>query len=178
MPKRKPQVGDLFQIPVDNDHVAYGQVIASDEDVFFHLVIFDGLHDMNEEPDIEAALGAPVILYLWSRDDCLRDGTWPTVGNATVCPNSIPRVEYVEMERAGVFQVIDLFGNVLRPASRDDIESAPFRSMQKPQTFQDAVKAWHGRAEWSDRYFDLRPWDERAREVDNEGTRLLRRLRE
>jgi Immunity protein 26 len=178
MPGRSPQLGDVFQIPVDDDHVAYGQVIASDEGIFFHFVVFDGLHGINEEPDIQAALRAPVILYLWSEDDCLRDGTWTTVGNAPVGPNSIPPVEYVEMERAGVFQVIDFTGNVVRPASREDVENAPFRSMQKPQTLQDAVKAWHGRADWSDWYFDLRPWDERAREVDNEATRLLRRLRE
>jgi hypothetical protein len=178
MPGRSPQLGDVFQIPVDDDHVAYGQVIASDEGIFFHFVAFDGLHGINGEPDTQAALRAPVILYLWSRDDCLRDGRWTTVENAPISPNSIPPVEYVEMERAGVFQVIDFTGNVVRPASREDVENAPFRSMQDPQTLQEAVRAWHGRADWSDWYFDLRPWNERAREVDNEATRLLRRLRE
>jgi hypothetical protein len=47
-----------------------------------------------------------------------------------------------------------------------------------PEPLQGAVRAWHGRADWSDWNFDLRPWDERARDVDNEATRLLRRLRE
>src|SRR4029453_14867247 len=92
--------------------------------------------------------------------------------------NSIPPVEYVEMKQAGEFQVIDFAGNVVRPGPREDVENAPFRSMQDPEPLQGAVRAWHGRADWSDWNFDLRPWGERARDVDNEATRLLRRLRE
>jgi hypothetical protein len=30
---------------------------------------------MNAEPDVQAALRAPVILNLWSTKDCLADGT-------------------------------------------------------------------------------------------------------
>jgi hypothetical protein len=26
--------------------------VGSDENVFFHFVVFDGLHDMNAEPDV------------------------------------------------------------------------------------------------------------------------------
>jgi hypothetical protein len=56
--------------------------------------------------------------------------------------NSIPPVEYVEMKQAGEFQVINFAGNVVRPASREDVENAPFRSMQDPEPLQEAVGAW------------------------------------
>jgi hypothetical protein len=91
---------------------------------------------MNAEPDVQAALRAPVILNLWSTKDCLAGGTWPTVGHAPVGTNSIPPVEYVEMKQAGESQVIDFAGNVVRPASREDVENAPFRSMQDAEPVQ------------------------------------------
>ena len=173
--RRRPKAGDVFQIPVVDDRVAYGQVLSTEE--FLHLVIFDGLHDPDDAADLDEPLRARVIFYAWTRDDFLRNGTWPVVASRSVEPNATPPVEFIEMAGPDEFQVVDWAGNVLRPASPAEVENAPFRTIHSPESVQEAVEAWHGVRPWEDTHLGLRPWDERNADRDDEATRLLRRLR-
>jgi hypothetical protein len=172
---RGPTAGDVFEIPVDGNRVAYGQVLSPEE--FLHLVVFDGVHDPEVAHDLDEVLRAAVVVYAWTRDDFLRDGTWRVVESRAVEPNAMPPVEFIEMARPDEFQVVDWAGNVLRPASAAEIEKAPFRSISSPESVQEATEAWHGIRPWEDKHLSLRPWDERNAERDDEETRLLRRLR-
>jgi hypothetical protein len=165
----------VFGIPVDGNRVAYGQVLSAEE--FVHLVVFDGLHDLEVAHDLDEVLRAPVVLYAWTRDDFLRDGKWPVAESRAAEPNATPPAEFIEMARPDEFQVVDWAGNVLRPASAAEIEEAPFRSISSPESVQEATEAWHGVRPWEDKHLSLRPWDERNAERDDEETRLLRRLR-
>jgi len=174
MARRRAKAGDVFQVPVDDDHVAYGQVLSTEE--FVHLVVFDGLHDAGEEHDLDAVVGAPVILYAWTRDDLFRDGTWTVVGRRE--PTAKPPIEFIEMaDEPDEFQAVDWAGNVLRRASPDEVENAPFRSINSPESVQEAVEAWHGIRPWEEKHLSLRPWDERNADRDDEASRLLRKLR-
>jgi len=172
--RRRPTAGDVFQIPV-GDRVAYGQVLSTEE--FLHLVAFDGLHDPDGEHDLDKVLRAPVILYAWTRDDFFRNGNWPVVESRAVEPNATPPVEFIEMVEPDRFQAVDWAGNVLRRASPAEVENAPFRSINSPESVQEAVEAWHGVRPWEDKHLSLRPWDNRNAERDDEATRLLRRFR-
>jgi hypothetical protein len=172
--RRRPKAGDVFQIPVD-DRAAYGQVLSTQE--FLHLVVFDGLHDPEGEHDPKEVLRAPVILYAWTRDDFLRNGQWPVVDSRVVEPNATPPVEFIEMAEPDEFQAVDWAGNVLRPASPAEVEHAPFRSINSPESVQEALEAWHGVRRWEDKHLALRPWDERNADRDDGATRLLRRYR-
>jgi hypothetical protein len=174
--RRRPTAGDVFEIPVDGNGVAYGQVLSTEE--FVHLVVFDGVHEPEVAHDLGTVLRAPVVLYAWTRDDFFRDGRWPVVESRALEPNATPPVEFIEMARPDEFQVVDWAGNVLRPASAAEIEKAPFRSISSPESVQEATEAWHGARPWEDRHLSLRPWDKRNAERDDEATRLLRRLRE
>jgi Immunity protein 26 len=175
-PARRPKAGDVFQAPVGDDRVAYGQVLSTEE--FVHLVVFDRPHDAEGEHDFNEVLGTPVILYAWTHDDLLRDGTWHVVENRPVEPSAHPPVEFIEMaDEPGEFQAVDWAGNVLRPATPEEVENAPFRSIDSPESVQEAVEAWHGIRPWEDKHLSLRPWDERYADRDDEATRLLRRLR-
>lgn len=175
MGRRRPKAGEVFQIPVDDDRVAYGQVLSTQE--FLHLVVFDGLHDREGEHDPEEALRASVILYAWTRDDFLRNGQWPVVESRVVEPNAMPPVAFIELAEPGEFQAVDWAGHVLRPASPTEVENAPFRSINSPESVQEALEAWHGVRPWEEKHFSLRPWDERTASRDDEATRLLRRCR-
>ena len=108
--RRRPTAGDVFEIPVDGNRVAYGQVLSTQE--FLHLAVFDGLHDPDGEHDLDEVLQASVILYAWTRDDLLRNGTWPVVERRAVEPNATPPVEFIEMAEPDQFQVVDWAGNV------------------------------------------------------------------
>lgn len=177
MARARPKAGDVFQIPVDEEHVAFGQVLETG-DAMCHFVVRDGLYGRKEDHDLDEVVREPVILYSWSSCRLLKNGRWKVVGNRPVDAGTLPPVEFVEMEGPDEFVVIDWTGNVLRPASRDDVEKAPFRTSRGPEKVQEAVEAWHGRRPWSDdKYLSMRPWDERSAELDNETTRLLKRFR-
>jgi len=166
----------VFQIPVADNRVAYGQVLSTEE--FVHLVVFDGLHDAEGEHDLNEVLRAAVILYAWTDGDFFRDRTWRVVENRSVEPSAHPPVEFIEMaDEPDEFQAVDWAGNVLRPASPEEVENAPFRSLNSPKSVQEAVEAWHGIRPWEDKHLSLRPWDERNADRDDEASRLLRKLR-
>jgi immunity protein 26 of polymorphic toxin system len=165
----------VFQIPIDNDRIAYGQVLSTEEMV--HLVVFDGLHDADDPHDLDAVLQAQVVLYAWTDDDLLRNGKWRVVARRVVEPSAHPPVEYIEMAGPGEFQAVDWAGTVLRPALPDEVENAPFRSINSAESVQEAAEAWHGIRPWEDKHLSLRPWDERNAQRDDEATRLLRRFR-
>jgi len=171
---RRLQEGDVFQISVGDDYVAYAQVLS--EDVFVHLVVFEGLHDGAREHDLDEVMRAPVALYAWTRTD-LFGKQWIIVANRPIDRGRLPPVEFVEMAAPEEFRVVDYDGNVLRPATPEEVENAPFRTIVSPNAVGEAVEAWHGRRAWEDNYLTLRPWDERKRGRDDEATRLLRRFR-
>jgi hypothetical protein len=177
MARRGPEAGDVFEIPVRDERVAYGQVLSSEEGEL-HLVVFEGLYEPGAEQDLDKVLQPPVFVYAWTDDDYFRDGTWRVVERRVVEPNAQPPVEFIEMaDVPGEFQAVDWAGNVLRPAAPNEVENAPFRSINSPKSIQEAVEAWHGIRPWEDKHLSLRPWDERNAERDDEATRLLRKLR-
>jgi hypothetical protein len=171
--RRRPKKGDVFEIPVGDHRVAHGQILST-EDGLVHLVVFDGLGDADREHDLDEVLQAPVVLYAWTNDG-LFGKRWTVVESRPV--NAKPPVEFVEMAEPGEFQVVDYDGNVLRSASPEDREGAPFRSINSPESVEEALEAWHGIRPWEDKHLSLRPWDERNADRDDEGSRLLRKLR-
>jgi hypothetical protein len=171
-----PQRGDVFEIPVGDDQVAYGQVLSEEEGVFVHLVVFEGLHDAANEHDLDEVLRAPVVLYAWTNARPF-GRRWRLVDNRPIDSDALPRVEFVEMAAPEEFRVVDYDGNVLRPATAEEVENAPFRTMVSTKTVEEAVEAWHGRRPWKDEHLTLRPWDARNAERDDEAARLLRRFR-
>ena len=173
--RAKAKPGDVFRTPVGDEHVAYGQVISTIE--FTHVVIREGLHPVAADDDLDAAVSGPVVLYAWTQDWSLADGTWPIVGSRPVDPTALPPLEFVEMGEAGEFQVVDYEGAALRPASPEDVQGAPFRSIQPTTSVEYATRAWHGRLPWRDADLGLRPWDERNADRDDEAARLVRRFR-
>jgi Immunity protein 26 len=176
MARRRPKRGDVFQIPAGDERVAYGQVLSEEEGVFMHLVVFEGLHDAADEHDVEQVMSAPAELYAWTDTRPLRK-RWRVVDNRPINGDALPPVEFVEMAAPEEFQVIDYDGNVLRPATAEELENAPFRTMVSTDAVEEAVEAWHGLRPWEDKHLSLRPWDERNAERDDEAARLLRRFR-
>jgi hypothetical protein len=174
--RRRAQVGDVFQIPVGDGQVAYGQVLSEEEGIFMHLVVFEGLHEAANEHDLDEVMKAPAELYAWT-DTWPLGKRWRVVDSRPINRETLPPVEFVEMAAPGEFQVVDYEGTVLRPATAKEVENAPFRTMISTEAVEEAVEAWHGRRPWEDKHLTLRPWDDRNAARDDEATRLLRRFR-
>ena len=174
--RRRPQRGDVFQIPVGDDHVVYAQVLSEEEGFLPHLAVFEGVHDAASEHDLDEVMSSPVELYAWTDADPFGK-QWRVVDNRPIDRNALPPIEFVEMAAPQEFQDVDYDDNALRPATPEDVENAPFRTIVSAKAVEEAVEAWHGRRPWEDKHLTLRPWDERNADRDDEAARLLRRFR-
>ena len=154
------QVGDIFTIPIDEDRVGYGQIVAPfrESGGHFYLAVFDGAYRRDADPDLEAVVGEPLVLLALSMDALLVHGHWQVVGRREVDPNEIPFPAYKEgVSPPGTFNVVDYTGERRRRASDEETESLPFRSVVAPIRLEKALRALHGIEPWDDVYDALRP---------------------
>jgi hypothetical protein len=165
----------VFRLPI-GDEVAFGQVLAVEDDALMHLIVFEGLHPAESDLDLDDVTSARAELYAWTSTRPF-GRRWTIVDNRPVDRDSLPPVEFVEMTAPDEFQVVDYDGNPLWPATAVEVERAPFRTIVLAEAVEEAVEAWSGRRPWEDDHVALRPWDERNLHRDDAATRLLRRFR-
>jgi hypothetical protein len=156
------QVGDVFSIPVDDDRVGYGQIVASwgESGGQFYFAVFDGVHPRDKVPDLDAVLAEPLILLALSMDALLVHGHWQVVGHAEVGDRRIPWPAYKEgVSPPGSFDVVDASGQRRRAASDEEAARLPFRTVVAPIRIEKALRALHGIEPWDDAHDSLRPVD-------------------
>jgi hypothetical protein len=78
--KLKPKIGDVFEIPLGQGSLGFGQVLSTT------LV---GLYALEapERPALAEILGSPVAFRLVSMMDALAEGRWPIFGSASLPPS-------------------------------------------------------------------------------------------
>ncbi len=155
-PKRvRVRVGDIFTIPVDAEHVAFGQVVAKHGNALY-FAIFRHLHPRAEPPPPRAVLEDEIVFLGESLDAKLWWGDWEIVGHSDVDPDSMPLPAYKEGRYPpGTFDVVDYSGKRRRRASAKEVEELPFRTTYAPIRFEKALKALHGLEPWRDDYDKL-----------------------
>src|SRR4051812_1353020 len=163
-PKRlKLRVGDVFSIPLDGDHVGYGQIVATwgESGGQFYFAVFVGVFPRDDAPDLDAVLDEPLVLLASSMDALLVHGHWRVVGHAVVDDDRIPWPAYKEgVSPPGVFEVVDASGQRRRLASDEEAGRLPFRTVVAPIRVEKALRALHDTEPWVGAYDALRPVDE------------------
>ena len=158
--KLKLRVGDLFSIPIGDERVGYGQIVArwSESSGHFYFAVFDGVYPADEVPDPASIVSSPLLLLALSLDALLFHGHWRVVGHRDVDESAIPWAAYIEgVSPPGTFDVVDHSGTRRRRAAQDEIERLPFRSVVAPIRVEKALRALHGEEPWDDAYDALRP---------------------
>jgi hypothetical protein len=153
-------VGDVFCIPVDEERVGYGQIVAqwSESGGHFYFAIFDSLYPVDEVPDLESIASSSLVLLALSMDALLFHEHWRVVGHREVDEASIPWPAYKEgVSPPGTFDVVDHTGTRRRRAAEDEIECLPFRKVVAPIRVEKALRALHGKEVWDEAYDALRP---------------------
>jgi Immunity protein 26 len=140
--RQRPKVGDVFTMPLDDERVAYGQVVAK-EGSEFAFVAFDGTGPPGGDLDVEAIAAQPILFFLSSADAELWRGRWKIIGNAPV-DAAVPWPAYLEPTGNGGFDVVDYHGTRRRPATTDEAEALWLRTHTSPLTLEEAVKTHHG----------------------------------
>jgi|1186.fasta_scaffold26368_2 hypothetical protein len=164
-PKRaRWRVGDVFTVPIDDERIGYGQIVATwgDSGSHFYFLFFDAVYSSNEEPDLDEVVGRPVASLGLSMDALLRHKRWRVVGRRDVPSGSLRWPAYKESVAPEAFDVVDHTGEVRRRASNDEAERLPYREVVAPIRLENAFRALYDAGEWNDAYETLLPVTEDA----------------
>lgn len=157
--KRRFSVGDVFTVPVEDDRVGYGQIVDEwgESGGHFYFAIFDGVYPRGDVVDLDEVLSRPVVILALSMDPLLLHEHWQVVDHRDVV-EGLPWPAYKEgVSPPGAFEVVDFTGSLRRPATEDEVEQLPFRSVVAPVRLEKAFQALHGVGEWNAAYDALRP---------------------
>jgi hypothetical protein len=78
MARKRPRPGDVFRLPI-GEEVAFGQVLALEAGALVHLIVFEGLHGVDDQ-DVDEALSGRAELYAWASTRPF-GGRWTIVDN-------------------------------------------------------------------------------------------------
>jgi hypothetical protein len=156
--KRRISVGDVFAIPLNDTHVGYGQVVAEQAPAYY-MAAFDSIDDGGQASAEAVASGRMVLLGNFF-DALLKSGRWRIIGKAPLAPG-IPFPAY-RVVIDGVTYVESWDWRVRRPATADDLKPLRNRANYAPIILENALRALHGMAPWSDHFDGLRIDDVRA----------------
>jgi hypothetical protein len=153
-------VGDVFSIPVDDDRVGYGQIVApwGESGGHFYFAVFDGVYPAESAPDLDTVLSERLVLLALSLDALLVHRHWKVLAHREVDASAIPWPAYKEgVSPPGAFDVVDASGRRRRPASNEEAARLPFRTVVAPIRIEKALRALNGTEPWHDVYDELRP---------------------
>lgn len=152
---KRPRLGDIFLIPVDDDGAVLGQLADRVQSAWF-VIVFDGLHNPAAPIDLRAATTNPIRLQGITSHARIAHGFWRVVGNLPVDTARIRWPTYRTMTsfepRAHV--VINHKGEAIRPATWRD-RGLPEMTTVSAMVVEQAVRALHKRQVWSPHFDDL-----------------------
>jgi hypothetical protein len=154
------QVGDVFTLPIDDERVGYGQIMApwGGSGGQFYFGIFDRVYPRHDSLDLDAVVVEPLVLLALSLDALLLRGHWGVVGRRQVDSGDVPWPAYKEaVSPPGTFDVVDYTGQRRRRATEGEAERLPFRTVVAPIRVEKALRALNELEPWDDVYAELRP---------------------
>jgi Immunity protein 26 len=153
----KLRVGDVFSVPLDDERVGSGQIVATyGKDAYF-FALFERAYARDEQLDLEQAVRAPVALLALSFDAKIAVGDWVVVGNQPVA-DDVPLPAFKEMVGGpDRVDVVDFSGERRRRAQGEEAEWLPNRTIVAPALLEKALRAKHGLEPWNDAYAALEP---------------------
>lgn len=153
--KVEVNIGDVFQIPIDDARVGYGQVVLKPEDPVYFVCVFAAMTPPGVSPDVGEIIHSDILLAGSTFDALFRNGHWVIVGNITSNLPSIALPVYkYGMGDDAVVETLDRSRR--RRATQREEQSLPFRKYRAPIGFELALKAIAGVGEWLPTYDGLK----------------------
>lgn len=153
----KLQTGDVFTIPLDENRIGVGQVVATYLDDGYYFAVFDATFPPDTSLDLDSLVREPIAFLTLSLDALIHAGHWVVVGRAPVT-DDLPLPAYKEMvggpERV---DVVDYSGRRRRRASAAEAGTLPNRSIVAPARLEKALRAHCGLEPWQEAFAKLRP---------------------
>lgn len=153
--KVRAKVGDIFQIPIDDTRVGYGQVVVQPEKNVLFVCAFAATTRPGEQPDLEIILRSEILLAGNTFDAKIWHGHWPVVGNEPPNMQAIALPNYKEgLPGEAFIESLDMKRR--RRATLEEERLLPFRAYVAPVRFENAMKALFGIGDWLATYEDLK----------------------
>ncbi len=149
---RKPKVGDVFLIPIDESRSGIGQV-AGDWQGELYVVVFDKV--VSPAAGTGEAVGAGLLFAALTLDAKFFHGDWTIIGNAPEALASIPQPIF-KVDQGGRTFLESRDRNLYRPALPAEADKLRLRTVVAPVRIETALKAANGLAPWHERFDELR----------------------
>ena len=101
--KVNAKVGDIFQIPIDDARVGYGQVVVQPEKNVLFVCVFSATTRSGEQPELDAVVRSEILLAGNTFDAKIWHGHWPVVGNVPPNMRAIALPNYKEGQPGQAF---------------------------------------------------------------------------
>jgi hypothetical protein len=148
MNAKKTNAGDVFQIPIDQEKCACGQILFIDHAKFpLYIVVFRPAFLNIRLPDLNSICGSEIALLGGTMDTRFKYGYWTILGNTDPIIDRIPKPAFKTVV-SGKPIVEDFFGKFIREATPKDIEFYDNWTSFSPMSFEMAIKSIHGEADW------------------------------
>jgi len=157
MSRLKLKAGDVFSVPIDDERVGVGQIVATYGKDAYYLAIFDVVAPDAASIDLDQAPLGRVLFLALSLDAKLAAGHWSVVGNRPV-HEQMPLPAFKEaVGSPDRIDVVDFSGAKRRRAEGPEAELLPNRKVVAPVRLEKALRAKHGLEPWAEAYTDLAP---------------------
>lgn len=149
------RVGDLVEIPIDDQRSCYGQVFDISQPGKFYFGVFDAAFSTGEPPESDAIARCDLLLVAETLDALLFHGRWHVVGNTGVqadVPYPWFRVAFGSEAKP---YVANYSRTVIRPAQPHELALVDHRATFAPIILDQAVKARFGIGDWRPEFDQL-----------------------
>ncbi len=160
MARTRIKVGDVFTLPLDDERLGFGQVVAKYKKDGYYFAIFDRAYSRSALPSASKVIMDRVAFLALSLDAKIFAGHWQIVGNEPVAPD-LPMPAYKEtVGTPDRVDVVDYSGAQRRRATADEAELLPYQTIVSPAVLEKALRAKHGLEPWHEIFDKLEPLEE------------------
>lgn len=150
--KIRVKVGDVFQIPIDDSHISFGQVLVNNSGVL-RIATFKKKYKLSDTPSIEQIVTEPILLLTDTMDAKIWSGDWKVYGNTNVISDSLPKPRF-KLGMEPVY-ITNYEQTRKRIASADEANILDHKFSVSPIRIQNGRQAYFGIKEWDDDFDKL-----------------------
>jgi len=153
----KLKTGDVFSVPIDDERVGVGQIVATYGKDAYYFAIFDSVAAAGTSIDLDEALNERIAILALSLDAKLAVGHWSVVGNRPVRPGLLCQHSKRPSEVPSGSTSWTTPGSDADPLRAQRRSCSPTVRSSLPCALEKALRAKHGLEPWTEAYSDLAP---------------------
>ncbi|TMD83116.1 MAG: hypothetical protein E6I78_13190 [Chloroflexi bacterium] len=151
----RPKVGDVFEVPINESQVGYGQVAAQRLQSYL-MAIFKTAYRRGQRPELSRITADDIAFLGESLDAKIWNGDWVIVGNLPPDRSRIPLPTYkVTVGDINSWFVESYDGSRRRPATPNELNVLELRTVVAPIRLEKALQALHGARPWEPTFRQL-----------------------